>query len=99
MSWVRWSSDDFRSDVYVYESDEGVTIHVAANRHVRDENDNITDKTTPINGLWDGVTYVAHSEAEAYRILHSLQDDGYHIPSYVFLNEPEAGDDGDGDEL
>lgn len=33
MSWVRWSSDSFRSDVYAYESDHGVEIHVANRRH------------------------------------------------------------------
>lgn len=30
MSYCRWSTDDFQSDVYVYESDSGFMIHVAA---------------------------------------------------------------------
>lgn len=32
MSYARFSTDDFRCDVYVYESDEGFVIHVATNR-------------------------------------------------------------------
>lgn len=32
MSYCRFSSDDFRSDVYVYACAEGWTVHVAANR-------------------------------------------------------------------
>lgn len=31
MSYCRWSSDDFKSDVYVYESNAGFMIHVAPN--------------------------------------------------------------------
>lgn len=32
MSYARFSSDDFRSDVYVYESADGFVLHVASNR-------------------------------------------------------------------
>lgn len=35
MSYCRWSSDGFQCDVYVYESNEGYTIHVAGNRRPR----------------------------------------------------------------
>ena len=35
MSYCRWSSDDFRCDLYVYGSgDDVITIHVASGRHV-----------------------------------------------------------------
>lgn len=34
MSYVRWSSDDFQSDVYCYESQEGFVTHLASNRVV-----------------------------------------------------------------
>lgn len=38
MSYCRWSSDDFRCDVYVYaDARGGWTTHVAARRHVLDE--------------------------------------------------------------
>ena len=38
MSYCRWSSDQFGSDVYVYEAvDGGYTCHVAARRHASDE--------------------------------------------------------------
>lgn len=33
MSYCRFSSDDFRSDVYCYESATGFIIHVASNRY------------------------------------------------------------------
>lgn len=32
MSYCRWSSDDYRCDVYVYESADGFMTHVASNR-------------------------------------------------------------------
>lgn len=32
MSYCRWSSDDFQCDVYCYESERGIEIHVAATR-------------------------------------------------------------------
>lgn len=34
MSYCRWSSDDFGCDLYIYETAEGFTIHVAACRYV-----------------------------------------------------------------
>jgi hypothetical protein len=34
MSYCRWSSDHWRSDVYCYESDRGYETHVAGNRVV-----------------------------------------------------------------
>jgi hypothetical protein len=34
MSYVRWSSDNFKSDLYVYEAEEGYMIHIASNRVV-----------------------------------------------------------------
>ncbi len=37
MSYCRWSTDDFQSDVYVYESDWGFVIHVASARRVFNE--------------------------------------------------------------
>jgi hypothetical protein len=33
MSWCRWSSLDFRCDLYVYESMSGVEVHVAGGRY------------------------------------------------------------------
>lgn len=32
MSYCRWSSDDFQCDLYVYESADGYTTHVASHR-------------------------------------------------------------------
>lgn len=36
MSYCRWSSDNWKSDIYAYESDYGYEIHVAGNRIVGD---------------------------------------------------------------
>lgn len=36
MSYCRFSSSDWKSDVYVYESENGIEVHVAANRFVED---------------------------------------------------------------
>ena len=34
MSYCRFSTNDHQCDVYVYESRDGITTHVAANKHV-----------------------------------------------------------------
>lgn len=34
MSYCRFSSDNFTSDFYIYESDQGFEVHVAWSRHV-----------------------------------------------------------------
>ncbi|MEJ7648634.1 MAG: hypothetical protein WKF57_06205 [Nakamurella sp.] len=34
MSLCRWSTDDYHCDVYIYDSDDGVTIHVAGSRYI-----------------------------------------------------------------
>lgn len=36
MSYCRFSSDNWTSDVYVYESDSGFVIHVAGSRYITD---------------------------------------------------------------
>ena len=36
MSYCRWSSMDFKCDLYIYQADDGITIHVASNRVVGD---------------------------------------------------------------
>jgi len=36
MSYCRWSSDNFKCDIYAYESDAGFEIHVANRRVVGD---------------------------------------------------------------
>lgn len=37
MAYCRFSDDDFRCDVYCYESERGFEIHVAARKYVSDE--------------------------------------------------------------
>lgn len=36
MSYCRWSSDDFKCDIYCYESETGYEVHVASKRVVGD---------------------------------------------------------------
>lgn len=36
MSYCRWSSMDFKCDLYIYEAEDGIAIHVASNRVVGD---------------------------------------------------------------
>lgn len=36
MSYCRWSDDDFQCDVYCFEADEGIIVHVAKNKRVLD---------------------------------------------------------------
>lgn len=36
MSYCRWSSDDWKSDIYCYEGEDGYHVHVAASRIVGD---------------------------------------------------------------
>ncbi len=33
MSYCRWSSDDYQSDVYAYEAETGFVVHVASSRY------------------------------------------------------------------
>lgn len=70
MSYCRWSSDDFRCDVYVYESDRGFEIHVASNRVVFAEP--LPDPVPlllPDGSVGDVAAYTARSRA-----VHDLID-------------------------
>lgn len=51
MSYCRWSSDNWKSDLYVYESDSGFEIHVAANRTIGDAPE-VPDLITGDPGEW-----------------------------------------------
>lgn len=58
MSYCRWSSDNFTSDVYVYEHVDGSwTTHVAGRRYVGD--------VSPITDFKDAATWVAQSKAQS----------------------------------
>ena len=37
MAYCRFSSDDYRCDVYCYEGESGFVVHVASRKHVSDE--------------------------------------------------------------
>lgn len=69
MSYCRWSSDSFRSDVYVYGSDAGFVTHVAMTRHVLADDaqapslqlliDGKTDEWVAANKAWHQILEAA----------------------------------------
>jgi len=97
MSYCRWSSDNWKSDVYVYESAAGIEIYVAGMRYQGDapEGDYFDPehraklttwlrdtKRESIGGRSDAKAYVADHE-EAIEILDRLRQEGYHVPQYA----------------
>lgn len=106
MSICRFSSDDWKSDVYVYYSARGIVINVASNRFVdlddmpKLSNNMSTEEMVEtmieqtnfvsrvervdINGLFDGKSFYVNDEEEAYSMLRSIQNAGYHVPEFVF---------------
>ena len=97
MAYCRWSSDNWKSDVYVFESDRGVEIHVAGMRYLGEapqgdyfdpvhfqKLQNWLEETEriKIGGPSDGHSYVGDYE-ETILTLERLKSEGYHVPSYV----------------
>jgi hypothetical protein len=66
VSYCRWSSDDWQSDIYAYESDYGYVIHVASQRIV-----------DPIPRLPEW----SEEPAEIMRLIHALQHQGEAVAS------------------
>jgi len=99
MSYCRFSSDNFTSDVYVYESAEGFVTHVAVNRHVSDmpipESDGSIDRYieqekwlreaghVPIRLPEDGKTFYDETAGDCAYRLEALAAMGYHVPQYA----------------
>lgn len=78
MSYCRWSSDNFKSDLYVYESvDGGWVIHVASNRIVGDVPP-IAWPLDPKDGPQFG-EYVA-SRAEQHAFLSTAEREPIRLP-------------------
>ena len=60
MSYCRWSSDDWKCDIYAYESAKGYQIHVAGNR---------------IQGDIPGTLNITESNVEEWVTAHNKQMD------------------------
>lgn len=83
MSYVRFSSDNFKSDVYVYESDDGFVVYVASNRlkpGCNPSDENAYDKIDLENA---GTYRVYDTPGEAADWLRELADEGFYIPDGV----------------
>lgn len=96
MSYCRFSTDNFQSDVYVYPHIlGGITIHVANNRITTKppEGGVFADGWTewiescdrePIGGEHDGACYSCGSIEEAIEKLYELRSKGYRVPTSAF---------------
>lgn len=89
MSYCRWSSDDHRSDLYVYPSRDGWTVHVAGRRARVDRSalPVITAGRLADPDAWFEEWYARHSA------LSALLEDA----EYVDIDLPHAGDSADFD--
>jgi hypothetical protein len=104
MSYCRWSSDNWKSDVYCYESDKGFVIHVAGRKNARELKTKVDhssiermvetfkQQSEEIETM-DYVVLDCPSAGESFCLssledfmskLIELQDEGLHVPAYVF---------------
>ena len=80
MSYCRWSSDDFTSDVYVYAHvDGGWTTHIASRRHAAD----LSKLPPPVELLPDNVAAWVARNKELHAAIKAA--------GYVEIDHPEAG--------
>lgn len=102
MSYCRWSSENWKSDVYVYEHCDGSwTTHIAGNRvvgEVPEEPDILNSpldewveahKHVPITLPEAGTTIKDDSPSDCAETLRRLRAIGYHVPQYA-IDELEA---------
>ncbi|MFH1633386.1 MAG: hypothetical protein ABIG63_05160 [Chloroflexota bacterium] len=99
MSYCRWSSDNFKSDIYCYaDVSGGWTIHVAS-KHLEKELPPLLDfgsvtkeewadalrKTAdvPIGLEHDGETFRCYSIKDTIDKLVHLHQAGYHVPKHA----------------
>ena len=76
MSYCRWSSDDFRCDIYAYPTDDGVTVVLTKNRY----------DFTPPPRLPENATRFRRLERR--QAIHALLEDAPLIP----IDLPYAGE-------
>lgn len=102
MAYCRFSSDDWLSDVYTYETEYGFVTHVAATRYVGVENVPAAygervewlerAEAVEIGLPHDGKTFCDNTPDECAQRLLWLRADGYHVPQdAVDRLQAEAG--------
>lgn len=89
MSYCRWSSDDHRSDLYVYPSREGWSVHVAGRRAQVDRS---TLPAITADRLADPDAWFDEWQAR-HQALSALLEDA----EYTDIDLPHAGDSCDFD--
>lgn len=84
MSYARFSSDNWKSDVYAYtnSTDDLVTVHVAGNRGPVDS-DNESSQLDFIDDEYAGQHHRGLTISEAIVFMHTLSERGYHVPDDV----------------
>lgn len=93
MSWCRWSSMEFSCDLYVFESNAGVEVHVAGRRYVIDRS------SLPPGGQFGSAAWRERHQALGDRLRACQDDDDFEpieLPhageSRVFATPVEAAD-------
>ncbi len=106
MSYCWFSSDNWKSDVYIYDGSEGITCHVSTiyyNGYIP----KLPDIKTCKPGEWSkalekqyraldkcikmkhksdlaGDTFYTKDPQEMIRYLRIIQQEGFHVPSFIF---------------
>lgn len=83
MSFARFSSDKWMSDVYIYTNsgDNLISVHVAGNRFVFDDNGKSSREF--IDDEFAGQSHHGLTISEAVEFMHTLSARGYHVPDKV----------------
>ena len=103
MSYCRFSTDNFHSDLYVYETAEGFVTHVASQRLKEEPPRGLEARSlffakaqwTPIGLPFDGARLVDGSLGELVARVESLAALGYQVPADL-LDKLEGERKGEG---
>lgn len=87
MSYCRFSSDIYRSDVYVYESNSGWEVYVASRKLAVEVPDKLDAMPCSTPQEWVAVSLAAH----AWR--RSLEDESGDIPDRLWVSLGELGEE------
>lgn len=86
MSYCRFSSDNWGSDVYAYESGDGVAVHVAASKYVGD----VPRVTFPVSTYKKDmdIFLAARKKQMAFYQMHRVKLSNCPMPGKVFMTSP-----------
>lgn len=89
MSYTRWSTDDFRSDVYCYPHVDGhYQLEIASSKEMEsseETNSHVTYRM-PIDLPYDGHSFSFDTLEELFNKLSELRSLGYYIADSAFNN-------------